>query len=370
MIKFIPVSEPSITEKEINYVNDAITSGWVSSIGKYITEFEEKFAAFTGVKHALAVMNGTAAIELALASYGIGEGDEVIVPDFTFIATANAVKHSGAKPVLVDIERDTLCMDPIKIEKSINSQTRAIIPVHIYGHPANMPEISKTAKKFNLIIIEDAAEAHGAEIDGKRTGSLGDAATFSFYGNKIITTGEGGMITTNCSEIYERAKMLRDHAMSSEKRYWHMEAGYNFRITNLQAALGVAQLERIDSLIERRKQIFDQYKEYLGQIPGVRLNYTAGWARNVYWMVCMEVKSWDDAKRKIFMNELRDSGIDTRPYFYPISDMGIYDKSDTPVTHIVYKTGINLPTFFNISGDDIKYICEKIKELLERDKIG
>ncbi len=366
MNNWIPISEPSITGKEIEYVNDAVSSGWVSSIGKYINEFEEKFAEFCGTKYAVAVMNGTAAIVLALAACGIESGDEVIVPDFTFIATANAVRHLGATPVLIDIDRNTLCMDPDKIERAVTPKTKAVIPVHIYGHPCDMTRINKIASKFNLRVIEDAAEAHGAEILGKRTGSLGDCATFSFYGNKIITTGEGGMLTTDNQEIFEHAKMLRDHAMSKEKRYWHNEIGYNFRITNLQAALGCAQLERINEFIEKKRGIFSYYRRYLGHLDGIRLNHTEDWAKNAYWMICMENKNWNELKRETFMRDLKDFGVDSRPYFYPVSDMPAYTRSDTPVTHYIYDKGINLPTFFNLTEENIKYICEKISFLLAR----
>ncbi len=363
-MNFIPISQPSITQKEIYYVTDAIKSGWVSSLGKYIDKFEEKFAEFCGTKYALATSNGTVALHLALVSLGIKEDDEVIIPDFTFIATANAVKYTGAKVVTVDIEEDTLCINPKEIAKAITPKTKAIIPVHLYGHPANMEEIKKISKKYNLFVIEDAAEAHGAEIGGKKVGSFGDVSIFSFYGNKIMTSGEGGMITTNNKELYEKMKYLRDHAMSKEKRYWHTEIGYNYRMTNLQAALGVAQLERIDELLNKKREIFEWYKEYLKDIPDIKLNFQKDGYKNVYWMICLEVIGYDERKRDILIKKLKEKGIDSRPFFYPISDMPMYEKADTLVTYKVYQRGINLPSFFDLKKEEVKYICKQLREVL------
>ena len=362
--KFIPISQPSITQKEINYVTDAIKSGWVSSLGKYIDKFEKNLAEYCETEYALATSNGTTALHLALVALGIKEGDEVIIPDLTFIATANAVKYIGAKAVTVDIEEDTLCINPKEIEKAITSKTKAIIPVHLYGHPASMVEINKIAKKYNLFVIEDAAEAHGAEINGNRVGSFGDVGIFSFYGNKIITSGEGGMITTNNKELYEKMKYLRDHAMSKEKRYWHTEIGYNYRMTNLQAALGVAQLERIEELLNKKREIFEWYSEYLKDIPNIKLNIQRKGYKNVYWMVCLEVFGYDEIKRDNLMKKLKEKGIDSRPFFYPVSDMPMYEKVDTPITHKVYQRGINLPSFFDMKKEDVEYVCKVFRELL------
>jgi len=364
MNKFIPISQPSITPKEIDYVTEAIKSGWVSSLGRYIDEFEQKFAEFCGTKYALTTSNGTTALHLSLVALGINSEDEVIIPDLTFIATANAVKYTGAKVVTVDIEEDTLCINPKEIEKVITSKTKAIIPVHLYGHPANMQEINNIAKKYNLFVIEDAAEAHGAEINGKKVGSFGDVGIFSFYGNKIITSGEGGMITTNNEALYEKMKYLRDHAMSKEKRYWHTEIGFNYRMTNLQAALGVAQLERMDELLNKKKEIFKWYEEYLKNTPNIKLNFQKDGYKNVYWMICLEIIGYDEEKRDRLMQKLKEKGIDSRPFFYPISDMPMYEKTDTSITHKVYQRGINLPSFFDITQKEVKYICEELKKLI------
>ncbi|MFN7014361.1 MAG: DegT/DnrJ/EryC1/StrS family aminotransferase [Bacteroidia bacterium] len=363
-MNYIPISQPSITQKEIDYVTDAVKSGWVSSLGKYIDKFEKDFAAFCGVKHAVSTANGTVAIHLALVALGIKEGDEVIVPDFSFIATANAVKHAGATPVFADIDPYNLCINVETIRKKITTKTKAIIPVHIYGHPADMPAINAIAKEHNLIVIEDAAEAHGSSINGQKTGSWGICGTFSFYGNKNITSGEGGMITTNSDELNERLRFLRDHAMSKEKRYWHTEIGYNYRMTNLQAALGLAQLERADELIAKRKEIYKWYKKYLQHFDVVTLNKTYPWADNSYWLVCAELHNYNEEKRSAFMTKMKAAGVDTRPFFYPMSMMPMYQKADNPITHSIFEKGINLPTYFDLTEKEVKYICEKIKELL------
>lgn len=365
MIKHIPISAPSITQKEIDFTLDAVRSGWVSSLGEYITRFEQEFADFCGTSYALTTSNGTCALHLSLAAAGIGTGDEVIVPDFTFVATANAVSYTGAKPVLVDIEPDTLCMDPEKISEAVTSRTKAIIPVHIFGHPADMDRINAIASDHNLFVIEDAAEAHGAQIDSRRVGSLGHCAAFSFYGNKIITTGEGGMITTDDEKFYQTARQLRDHSMDKEKRYWHNEIGFNYRMTNLQAAMGVAQLERIDELLARKRDIFERYARRLSGMPRLRLNRTASWAKNVYWMVCAQIEGIDETTRERIMANLRQHGVDSRPYFYPLSDLPMYrnDPAKTPVTHRLYSEGICLPSFFDIKESEIDYVCDVLRSI-------
>ena len=372
MAEFIPISMPSITQKEIAYVNDAVSSGWVSSLGKYIGRFEEAFAAFCGTKYALTTSNGTTGLHLALVSLGIGANDEVIIPDLTFVATANAITYAGAKVVAVDIEDGTLCINPQRIRAAITDKTTAIIPVHLYGQPANMPEIMKIAGEYNLTVIEDAAEAHGAEINGKKVGALGKCGVFSFYGNKIITSGEGGMITTDDPKLYEKAKFLRDHAMSPEKRYWHSEVGYNYRMTNIQAALGAAQLERIDAILLRKKEIFEMYNRELSGIEGVRLNRACSWAKNVFWMVCLELEGFSAEGRDLFMLALKAKGIDSRPYFCPISEMPMYQSGAilNPVAHQISRTGLNLPSYYDISDKQIRYICQNVKDILDSVRSG
>jgi perosamine synthetase len=365
MNNFIPISQPSITQKEIDYVNDAVSSTWISSLGKYIDRFEAEFADFCESRFAICVSNGTVAIQLALTAYGIGEGDEVIMPNLSFIATANATLHCGAKPVFADIDPDNLCIDPKAIEALITSKTKAIMPVHLYGHPAQMDVIIKIANKYGLWVIEDAAEAHGATVNGKRVGSWGNCATFSFYGNKNLTTGEGGMITTDDEDFYNRCKYLRDHAMSKEKRYWHTAPGFNFRMTNIQAAIGCAQLERVDEFMAKRQLIFDWYEKHLGTIEGVHLNHTAKWATNAYWLICLENKKWTQESRDQFMIDLKKRGVDSRPYFYPMSQMPYINESpNTPVADSVYQQGVNLPTYFDLEEKQVEFICGVLKQLL------
>lgn len=369
MKPFFPVSQPSIGQGEIACVSDALASGWVSSIGRYIEEFERQFAEFCGTRYALALSNGTTGLHLALVTLGIKAGDEVIIPDLTFVATANVVAYTGAKIVPVDVDARTLCIDPGAIADAITPRTRAIIPVHLYGHPAAMDAISAIAKKCGAAVIEDAAEAHGAEFRGQRVGSLGDCGVFSFYGNKIITTGEGGMLTTNDGELYLKAKRLRDHAMSPTKRYWHTEIGYNYRMTNLQAALGVAQMKRIDSFIEKRRQIMTWYRAALANQAGLRLNYDEPETKSVYWMVCVEIEKLTELSREQLMATLREHGIDSRPYFYPVSDMPMYEPANTPVTHRVSPRGINLPSYFDLTERDVDEICEALRRVLQEMKL-
>ncbi len=367
MLKFIPVYEPSISQKEIDYVTDAVKSGWVSSLGHYINDFENRFAEYIGVKYALTTSSGTTALHLALVSLGIKDGDEVIVPDLTFVATANAVTYTGAKPVFADVDPQTWCIDPADIERKITKKTKAIIPVHLYGHPADMDAINKIAKEYRLYVIEDAAEAHGAEYKGKKVGSLGNCGIFSFYGNKIITTGEGGMITTNDESFFERAKSLRDHAMSKERRYWHTEVGFNYRMSNIQAALGLAQLERIEELIEKKRQIFNWYKEFLSDINGITLNPEKEWAKSVFWMVCIIIGDEISISRDEIMQQLKIKGIDTRPFFYPISEMPMYKNEgiyNNTITKKLSEKGINLPSGVNLTKEDVEWITENLKKII------
>jgi len=363
-MNYIPISRPSITQKEIDYVTDAVKSGWVSSLGEYVETFEKMFCEYCDTKYALTTANGTVALHLVLAALGINQEDEVIVPDFTFVATANAVKYLGAKVITVDIDEETYCISPKAIEKAITSKTKAIVPVHLYGHPANMDEINKIAKNNNVFVIEDAAEAHGAEINGEKVGGLGEAGIFSLYGNKIITSGEGGIITTNNHILYEKMKYLRDQAMSYEKRYWHTEIGFNYRMTNLQAALALAQLERINKILDKKLEIFSWYHNYLNNINGIKLNPKLDNYKNVYWVICIELLNFSENERDTLMAKLNEKHIDSRPYFYPISEMPMYSSVYTPVTKLISKRGINLPSYYDITQDQVLYICKELKKLL------
>jgi perosamine synthetase len=361
---FIPISKPFIGPREKELVIDALDSGWVSSIGKYIDEFEAKFARYCGTEYALAVSNGTTGLHLALATLGLQAGDEVIVPDLTFVATANAVAYTGATPVLADVHADTLCLDVASVKSLITPRTKAIIPVHLYGHPADMDALTEVADAHGLAIVEDAAEAHGAEYKGRRVGSFGKCAVFSFYGNKVITTGEGGMLTTNDRAFHQRAKRLRDHAMSPSKRYFHEERGYNYRITNLQAALGVAQLERIDEFLDRRTEIMSWYNSAIATTDSVRLNRVKNWAKSAFWMVCLEVDWFDEARRDAFMQKLRARGIDSRPYFCTMSSMPMYRQAPLPVASRKAQTGLNLPSYFELTKPEVQRIGSDVNAIL------
>lgn len=361
--RFIPISKPSITRLEEQFVFQAVQSTWVSSLGEYITRFEKDFAEFCDTRHAISVFNGTVAIHLALRALEIGPGDEVIVPNLSFIATANAVLHAGATPVFCDIQRETLCMDPQDMLKKVTSRTKAVMPVHLYGHPAPMNEILELAGQRGLLVIEDAAEAHGAKAYNQKVGSFGKCGTFSFYGNKIITTGEGGMITTNDDRLNEKLRHLRDHAMLKEKRYWHDEVGYNYRITNLQAALGCAQMDRIKELLQGRQAVLDAYRRRLSELGGVTLNRHASWAEPVCWLVCLEMEGLTENRRDQLIGFLKERGIDSRPYFYPMDAMPYFkSKTDTPISAEISRIGINLPTYIGLQDEEIDHICNAIRE--------
>lgn len=363
--KFYPVYEPLIGEKEAEYASKAVKSGWISSIGEYIEEFERRFADFIGTKYAVSVSNGTVGLHLALAALGIGPGDEVLVPDLTFVATANAVKYTGATPIFVDIDPKTWCMDPEDLKKKITPNSKAVIPVHLYGYPANMDEILNIAQKENLYVIEDCAEAHGAEISNRKVGSFGNCGVFSFYGNKIITTGEGGMITTNDEELFIRLKFLKDHGMSKEKRYWHPEIGFNYRMTNIQAAIGLAQMERKEYIIEKKRKIFNWYKNYLEEF-GINVSYSLNpeddektKSKNVFWMVSIVLWDFDETKRNKLIELLKVVGVDSRPFFYPISEFPMYHgKPVCKVSKHVSERGLNLPSSPILEENDVKAICK------------
>jgi perosamine synthetase len=352
----IPVSRPSLSQLDVDYVTDAVKSGWVSSLGAYIDEFEQQFAHYCGAKYAVSASNGTVGLHLALMALGIREGDEVIVPDLTFVATANVVRMAQAVPVMVDVCRDTYCIDPQKIEQAITPRTRAVMPVHLYGHPANMPTIMEIAKRYNLTVIEDAAEAHGAAIHGARVGSMGHCGVFSFYGNKIITSGEGGMITTNDEALYNRARYLRDHAMSKEIRYWHTDVGYNYRMTNMQAALGLAQLQQIDQFLEHRGRLLTRYRACL-EPHGIECNPAVD-ASPVNWMVCAVVEDLGRVRRDTTIARMKELGVDARPFFFPVSSMPMYEKQDNPVADLLSANGFNLPTFVGMTDDEVLRSCE------------
>lgn len=365
--RIIPVCEPTLAGNELKYVVQAVETNWISSAGSFIRDFEERFAEYCGVKYGIACANGTVAMHLAIATLGLEPGDEVILPTFTMIATINAVTYCGATPVLVDMEPDYWQMDISKVEAAITPRTKAIVPVHIYGHPTDMDPLRDLAQKYGIMIIEDAAESHGAEYKGRRTGGLGDAAGFSFYGNKLITTGEGGMVTTNNREIARLAWNLRDHAFSHERHFWHKYVGFNYRMTNLQAAVGLAQAEQLDAFVDARRRNAYAYTERLSTISGIQTPREAEWAKNVYWMYGIMV---DEAEFGMNRDQLRkvlaDHGIETRTFFIPMHVQPVYYRQFKgqrfPVAEDLCKRGFYLPSASSLSIGEIEYITHVIRE--------
>lgn len=365
MKKMIPMAEPLLNGNELRYLKECVKSGWISSIGKYVKRFEEAFAAYLDCRHAVAVHNGTVALHLALAAMGVGQGDEVIIPTLTFAATANAVLYTGAKPVLVDVEEDTWNINPDLVEKAISGKTKAIIPVHLYGHPCDMDRIVGIAQEYNVAIIEDAAEAMGAEYKGRKVGGTGTVGCFSFFANKIITTGEGGMCTCNDPFITEKMVKLKDHGMRKTKRYWHDEVGFNYRMTNLQAAVGVAQLERIDRFLAKKRENAQMYNFYLSEIDELILPTEKKWAKSSYWMYSILVKKNSRVSRNKLMAYLGKKGIETRPVFYPLHRMPPYtvDGSFRNAEYIS-ALGLSLPSAVTIKEEQVEYVSKMIKKCL------
>jgi perosamine synthetase len=367
--RMIPVCEPLLGGKEAEYVLDCINTNWISSQGKYIGQFEEKFAAYCGCKHGITTTSGTTALHLALVACGIGPGDEVIIPTYTMIATAYAVVYTGASMVLVDAEPETWNIDVSKIEEKITSRTRAILPVHIYGHPCDMDPITEIARRHNLYVIEDAAEAHGAEYKGKKAGSFGDINCFSFYANKIITTGEGGMIVTNNEKLAAQARRLKDLAHSPAKRFLHDDIGYNYRMTNVQSAIGLAQFERIDEYVEMRRHNACLYNEHLKDVKGITIPAEKEWAKNVYWMYSILVQDDFGCTRDVMAAKLKERGIDTRTFFVPVhqqpvfQDQGLFKGEVFPVADDISQSGLYLPSSSGLQVEDINYICQAINKI-------
>lgn len=362
----IPVSAPWLGAKERRLVDECIDSGWVSSQGKFVGEFEKRFSGYCGVKFGVATSSGTSALHLALAALEIGPGDEVIVPTLSFVATANTVAYVGATPVFVESDRETWNLDPAAVKRAVTSRTRAIIAVHSYGHPAEMDEILAIAKRHGLHVIEDACEAHGAEYRGRKVGSLGTIGCFSFYGNKIITTGEGGMLVTNNLSVAEKARILRDHGMSKKKKYWHPYIGFNYRMTNLQAALGVAQLERINQVIDLKRKNAALYNSLLKDIPGITPPPELPWAKSVFWLYTVLIKDSLKISRNTLMRELARRGFESRPAFCLISNMPPYRNGTPgkfPVAERIARTGLSLPSAPLLRANDIRRICKVIREL-------
>lgn len=355
-----PIYIPEITDTEKRLVNDCLDSTWISSKGKYIEIFEETVAKFIGSKYAVAVSNGTVALHLALLAYDIGNGDEVIVPDFTYIATANSVLYVNAKPIFADVDPKTWNISLESIREKITINTKAIIIADIYGTPPEIDEIRKLAKKNNLILIEDAAESLGAIHHDVKAGNLGEIGTLSFFGNKTITTGEGGMIITNNYKKYQLLKKMRNQGNSDNIRYFHDILGYNYRMTNIQAAIGVAQMSRIDNILLRKREIQKWYNEELnGRVTFQKIPPRT---ESSYWLVSILIET--EEIRNGLMCFLEKEGVETRPFFKPISSMPYFQQCDNKIAYNLSKLGLNLPSYPTLNKKDVKYICDIIKKYI------
>lgn len=371
----IPVNEPVIGDREIEYVQECLSTGWISSAGRFIEAFEQAWAQYCGTRYGVAVSNGTVALQLALRAIGLQPGDEVIMPTFTIISCAMGVVYNEAIPVLVDCDPETWCMDTNQIEPLITDRTRAIMPVHIYGHPVDMDPVRALADKHSLLIVEDAAESHGAEYlshrgdkdeTWRRTGSLGHLNTFSYYANKPVTTGEGGMVLTDDSALADRLRSLRNLSYRTDRRFYHTELGYNFRMTNLQAAVGLAQTERMDEIVERKRWIGQSYMERLSGIPGLQLPAEKPWARQVYWMfgVVLEEQVGLDAAE--LAKRLAERGVQTRPFFLgmhrqpALLDRGLFKSASLPISDRLAQRGLYLPSGLALTQEQIDQVSEAV----------
>lgn len=375
----IPVNEPLLNEREVEYVTECIRTGWVSSAGRFIEEFEQRWAEYCGRKYGIAVCNGTAALQAAVTCLDLLPGDEVIMPTFTIISCALAVIYARGIPVLVDSDPSIWTMDVEQVANRITPRTRAIMAVHIYGHPADMDPILNLADRYGLAVIEDAAEAHGAEYLSKRSsaqrswrrcGSFGTLSCFSFYANKLITTGEGGMLLTDDPKLAEKARSLRNLCFQPGRRFYHEEPGYNFRLTNLQAALGLAQLERMDRIVAKKRWMGQDYTRGLKDIAGLQLPKEASWARSVYWMygVVLSEETGMDANQ--FAQRLRERGVDTRPFFLGMHEQPVFHKRGLflnehyPEAERLARQGLYLPSGLALTEDQLTQVCEAVYEVL------
>jgi len=367
----IPVARPDLGGNEEKYVVDALRTSWISSTGPYLNRFEKEFAELCGVRSAIAVSNGTVALHLALIALNVRPGDEVIVPSLTYIATANAVRYVGAEPVFVDVTPDTWCLDPQKIEEAITPRTKGIIAVHLYGHPADMDAINHIAGVNGLWVLEDAAEAPLATYKDRPTGSLAPIATFSFYGNKILTCGEGGALTLSDPALDLRARTLRSQGMDPKRRYYFPVTGYNFRLTNVACALLCAQLERREQLLQRRRQIYSLYRDHLKGVPGVGFQPAASWATISPWLFSMTVEpEASGVSRDQLIAKLAERGIETRPFFIPLHTLPPFREGarqrgeNLPLTMKLAGRGLNLPTFSTMTDAQVERVCAEVRHII------
>ena len=364
----ISIYQPDLTGNEKKYVDDCLNSTWISSKGKYIQLFERAFSDYIGSKYALSVNNGTIALHLALLMLEIGKDDEVIVPTFTYIASVNAISYTGATPVFVDSQEDTWQMDTKSVLSKITKKTKAILAVHLYGHPCDMDELVAICKRYNLYLIEDCAEAIGSCYRDIKVGNFGDISCFSFFGNKTITTGEGGMVLTNQEHLYERGMRLKNQGLSDGYEYWHSMIGYNYRMTNICAAIGLAQLERVDTFLEGKRIIAQLYKKNLCNLP-IKMHGEKEIVKHSYWMNSIITNSNDE--RKALSDYLSDRGIENRPTFYPVHMMPMYlEETEYPIAERIGLRGINLPSWPGLDEKMVDFICDTIKEFYAKMKKG
>lgn len=371
---FIPVAAPNLAGNEKTYVMDCLESAWISSRGKYVERFEHAFADFCGVKHAVSCSNGTTALHLALLALGIGCGDEVIVPTLTFVATANAVTYCGARPVFVDAEPKTWNIDPTLIEAKITSRTKGIIVVHLYGHPVDMDPILSIASRRGLFVLEDAAEAHGAIYKGQTVGSIGEIATFSFFGNKVFTTGEGGMVVTNDESLKRKVHLFKEQGMDPERLYWHPVVGYNYRMTNIAAAIGLAQVEKAEWHLQRRREVAAWYRNKLQNVSGLVLQAEEEWAQHVYQFFTVVLGEEIPLTREEVIANLASRGVEGRPVVHPLHTLPPYRESCRgsrfPVAERIASRGINLPTYTGLTHDDVDYVSDCLLECLRQNHVA
>lgn len=365
----IPVCEPYLAGREAEYVLECLRTNWLSSAGRFLDEFERGFARYCGCEHGIATTNGTTALHLAVAAAGLEPGDEIIMPTFTIASTVFAALYVGARPVLVDVDPDTWTLNTDQVAARLGPRTRAIMPVHMYGHPCDMDPLIALAERHDLWLLEDAAEVHGAEYKGRKCGGLGDASCFSFYANKIISTGEGGMVVTSDGGFADRCRTLKNLGFNRQRRFLHDAVGFNYRMTNVQAAIGLAQLERVDEYVDRRRDHARRYGELLRDVEGLSLPVERPWAKNVYWMYGMLVDSAFGCSRDALMHQLAARGVETRTFFIPMHEqplfhkMGLFADDVLPVASDLGRRGLYLPSSTGLSDDEILYVVEAIREI-------